>query len=161
MKAPLIVARQWMRHRVGVSYNEISGRYVELKNAEFYTPVKFREQSKNNRQASVDGSYSQQQASVLRYVFKDVYAYALVTYNHLIAEGVAKEQARLVLPQGMYTEFYFTCNLASLRHFIELRDHSGAQWEIQQYAKGLKQIAMGYWPIAIKTLEEIHGSYTK
>ena len=71
-----------------------------------------------------------------------------------MAKGVCREQARGVLPQNLYTEYYGTCNLNNLIKFINLRMHTGAQWEIQQVALGCLTIAESLWPIAVKSFKQ-------
>jgi len=149
VKAPIFVARQWFRHRIA-SFNEISGRYVEVKE-EFYIPKEFRKQSTNNRQASIEGNELDNERANLIYV-KTVKE-SFENYKELLALGVAREQARGVLPLNTYTEFYFTCNLRALLHFIKLRDHKNAQWEIQQYAKAMKEMAKEIFPETFRILE--------
>jgi len=70
-------------------------------------------------------------------------------YNDLMARGVCREQARGVLPQNLYTEYYGTANLNNLLKFIDLRTHEGAQWEIQKVAEACLDIATDLWPITI------------
>jgi thymidylate synthase (FAD) len=76
-------------------------------------------------------------------------------YNTLMARGVCREQARGILPQNLYTEYYGTCNLNNLIKFINLRTHSGAQWEIQKVALGCLEIAESLWPIAVKSYRDV------
>jgi thymidylate synthase (FAD) len=169
VKAPIFVARQWFRHRIA-SFNEISGRYVEVKE-EFYIPQNFRKQSENNRQASVDeyvdnierydpnspkANQSNQYGCFMhspKALVREHYEASFTLYQELLSAGVCREQARAVLPLATYTEYYFTCNLRALLHFIKLRDHDGAQWEIQQYAKILKEIAKNIFPETFKIIE--------
>ena len=158
---PLFIRSQHHRHRTW-SYNEISRRYTDL-DLMFYTPSEFRKQHKSNRQAS---EISQQFDPCMR-AYEDggrTYASALVRnhhqqslnlYNELITSGICREQARGVLPQNLYTEYYGTCNLNNLIKFIELRTHEGAQWEIQQVAKACLDIAENRWPITIAAYREI------
>ncbi len=153
--APIFVVRQWQRHRVGVSYNEISARYVEVLER-FYTPLEFREQAKNNRQASVQANESFNQDAA-RALYESAWKASFGAYHHLLELGVAKEQARGVLPVTQYTEFYFTCNLRALFHFLGLRDHAGAQWEIQQYARALAQLAEPLFPSAFEAWRELQA----
>tara|TARA_A100001015_G_scaffold232808_1_gene263760 strand:+ start:43 stop:783 length:741 start_codon:yes stop_codon:yes gene_type:complete len=151
---PLFIRSQHHRHRTW-SYNEISRRYTE-ENLRFYEPKKFRTQHKSNRQASnVD-----EVDPVLGY-YEDggkIFASALVRkhnvdsvhlYNNLMDNGVCREQARGVLPQNMYTEYYGTTNLNNLLKFVSLRIHEGAQQEIQDVAKACLFIAEKIWPITI------------
>ena len=70
-------------------------------------------------------------------------------FNLLIDKGVCREQARGVLPQNMYTQYYGTVNMSNLIKFIDLRIHEGAQWEIQKVAEACRDVAMGLWPISM------------
>lgn len=152
IKAPIFVARQWMRHRMN-SYNEISYRYVKCA-LEFYIPPKWRLQDTKNKQASV-GSFDNPEFTQ---TLKDAIAHSVKAYEHLLENGVGRELARSVLPLGTYTEFIFTCNLHSLMHFLKLRLHAGAQYEIQQYAQALLKCALPHFPIALGEWKRIHGS---
>ena len=82
---------------------------------------------------------------------------SVALYHDLMESGVCREQARGVLPQNLYTEYYGTCNLNNLIKFIELRTHEGAQWEIQQVARACLDIAEKLWPIAVESYREIRG----
>ncbi|HLB40480.1 MAG TPA: FAD-dependent thymidylate synthase [Candidatus Babeliales bacterium] len=144
VKAPLFVARQWLRHRMN-SYNEISYRYVEAP-IEFYTPVYWRHQDSNNRQAS-NGAFQDHDLAVQ---YREAIEQAVQTYQKLLAGGVCREQARAILPVCLYTQFIFTCNLRSLTHFLQLRLAAGAQQEIQAYAAGLLQLAEPHFPVSLK-----------
>ena len=75
-------------------------------------------------------------------------------YEELMSVGVCREQARMVLPQNLYTEYYYTTNVRNLMHFIELRTHEGAQWEIQQVAQAMLEIVEGLWPVTVKSFRE-------
>ena len=153
IKCPLFVTRQWHRHRTW-SYNEISRRYTSM-NLEFYVPKAYRQQAETNRQASTDKLIEETKDGknihdlVSAHTFK-----AFEFYEDLIKQGVAREQARMVLPQNMYTEMYATVNLHNLIHFVELRIHPGAQWEIQQYALKLLDLAEEAAPYAIKAIRK-------
>ena len=78
-------------------------------------------------------------------------------YNDLMSRGVCREQARGVLPQNLYIEYYGTVNLNNLLKFIDLRTHNGAQWEIQEVAKACLDIATEFWPITINSYKEIRS----
>jgi thymidylate synthase (FAD) len=134
IKAPIFVARQWMRHRTW-SFNEISRRYTS-ENVEFYIPNEFREQDETNKQGS-NGLLAGK--SFLRNAYQSSCEDALSVYNYLIEFGVAREQARGVLPMAMYTTFIGSVNLHNLLKFVTLRMHPHAQWEIRQYARAI------YW----------------
>jgi thymidylate synthase (FAD) len=165
IKVPLFVRSQHHRHRTW-SYNEISRRYTDF-NIEFYEPDNFRTQHESNRQASnsdninpnisvmtgncsISGGYHGPTSKVLELYHKD----SLRLFDALLEAGVCREQARGVLPQNMYTEYYGTVNLNNLLKFISLRVHEGAQWEIQELAKGMLEIAEGLWPIAVKAFRK-------
>ena len=158
VKAPLFVRSQHHRHRTW-SYNEISRRYTDF-NIEFYEPGAFRKQSKSNRQASdIDSSFNPYMPTdsldtLASYRVRDHHKKSLELYNKLMEAGVCREQARGVLPQNMYTEYYGTVNLNNLLKFVSLRIHEGAQWEIQELAQGMLKIAEGLWPIAVKAFRE-------
>ena len=84
-------------------------------------------------------------------------ARSLSLYDSLIDKGVCREQARGVLPQNLYTEYYGTANLHNLLKFISLRSHEGAQWEIQQVAKACLKIAEKHFPVSTRAyIEKYH-----
>ncbi len=158
---PLFIRSQHHRHRTW-SYNEISRRYTDF-DLKFYEPLSFRTQHKTNRQASnvdsidpviypdlCDPSFGKTAAACV----KEHHERSLDLYNSLMSKGVCREQARGVLPQNLYTEYYGTCNLSNLLKFIELRTHPGAQWEIQQVAHACLDIAESLWPAAVGTYRE-------
>mgnify|MGYP001199353984 CR=1 FL=1 len=156
---PLFVRSQHHRHRTW-AYNEISRRYTD-KDLRFYEPPNFRTQHKINRQASneldtinpiisrsrPDCSHPEKidASKLIKMHHRD----SLDLFDDLLAAGVCREQARGVLPQNLYTEYYGTCNLNNLVKFIDLRLHEGAQWEIQQVAKATLEIATDLFPVAV------------
>jgi len=75
---------------------------------------------------------------------------SLNIFNMMIDKGVCREQARGVLPQNLYTEYYATANLNNILKFVDLRTHEGAQWEIQQLAKGMLDILTDLYPITVE-----------
>ena len=155
-KVPLFIRSQHHRHRTW-SYNEISRRYTEF-NLEFYEPKQFRQQSKSNRQASTECLFDPHLGNVLGLaseVVKEHHEASLYLYDHLLEAGVCREQARGVLPQNLYTEYYGTVNLNNLFKFIGLRVHEGAQWEIQQVAKACLEIAEDLFPITTQAYMDI------
>jgi len=147
---PLYIRSQHHRHRTW-SYNEISRRYTDV-DLRFYEPKAFRTQHKSNRQASnaeelidpemvVDCNPGRAEGLVRLH-----HATSLSLFNQLIEAGVCREQARGVLPQNLYTEYYGTVNLSNLLKFIDLRTHEGAQWEIQKVAESCLEIATDLFP---------------
>lgn len=131
--APIFVARQWFRHRMA-SYNEVSGRYAEVKD-DFYIPAAWRTQDAVNRQGSV-AAPGLDHAGLSAKLAAQVRS-AMAAYREMLAAGVAREMARLVMPVNLYTQFYWTVNCRSLMNFISLRADRHAQWEMQQYALAL------------------------
>lgn len=154
---PIFVDRQMVRHRVGVSKNEISGRYVELRERNFQPP-QFRKQAPSNRQASVEDDGTLDQAGAAQ-VWQEAWRAAFGAYERLLALGVTREQARGVLPLSLYTESYFTFNVRSLLHFLELRDHEGAQWETRLYARALAQLAEPLFPVTFREWRALHAKH--
>ena len=156
---PLFVRSQHHRHRTW-SYNEISRRYTD-ENLRFYEPKLFRTQHKSNRQASninelsdpiMFPDLSDPEFGIGASVVVQRHNQASVKiYNNLMAKGVCREQARGVLPQNLYTEYYGTANLNNLLKFCSLRLHEGAQWEIQKVAEGIIGICKKLWPITIRS----------
>ena len=165
---PLYVRSQHHRHRTW-SYNEISRRYTD-KDLRFYEPSQFRTQHESNRQASnpeklINPNLAESYPSALlpssnSYASEEIvwhHKKSLKLFNKLIKAGVCREQARGVLPQNLYTEYYGTVNLNNLLKFISLRTHEGAQWEIQQAAKACLEIATDLWPVAVSSYRKIRG----
>lgn len=149
VKAPIFVLREWHRHRAGWSYNEWSMRYVQMGESvplEFYKPVNWRYQSKSNKQAS-EGEFKD---FSLDKIYNESNKVAVDTYNQLISAGVAREIARGVLPVCSYTAMFASCNLRSLMHFIHLRDSAAAQYEIRQYAAGMRKLVEDIFPESLK-----------
>jgi len=161
---PLFIRSQHHRHRTW-AYNEISRRYTSV-DMKFYSPPAFRTQHKSNRQASnnelIDPTLN---SSYIAIGFEDASKAvamhnnrSLGLYNALIDAGVCREQARGVLPQNLYTEYYGSVNLHNLFKFIGLRSHDGAQWEIQQVAKACLDIALKHFPVATEAYIKKHIS---
>jgi len=155
VKCPLFIARQWMRHRTW-SYNEISGRYTEM-DVEYYTPLKehIGTQGTANKQARYLG-YGEGWGGAADRI-RDAYANATGAYYDLLDNEVPREVARMVLPLGLYTRFYATVDLNNLIKFVGLRDHEGAQWEIQQYARAVAKLAAKECPISVSALLGEHN----
>jgi len=135
VKCPIFVARQWFRHRWS-SFNEISGRYTEMK-YEFYHPGSWRTQ-KDKNYAYEDPP--PEKGAALTAALEDHYRRVYELYEDMLAQGVAKEQARIVLPLALYTQFYWTVNARSLINFLRLRTDRHAQYEIRAYAERIEEI---------------------
>ena len=162
VKAPEFVMRQWYKHVVGIettssssakdhAWNEISGRYVPV--TDFYTPDNWRKQSEDNKQTS-QGSGEDQNA--VKETFESVMKYVLDSYQKMLDLGVAKEQARMILPLNQYTEVYWTASFQAIMNFIDLRDEPTAQWEIQLYAKAMKELILEIYPETTKIWFEVN-----
>jgi len=156
---PMFVRSQHHRHRTW-SYNEISRRYTDY-DIRFYEPTEFRTQHKSNRQASnientvnptlniYDPACNKPFKILASKRINLHHMDSLKLFDELLQSGVCREQARGVLPQNMYTQYYGTVNLNNLIKFISLRSHEGAQWEIQKVADACKKIATELWPVAM------------
>ena len=164
LKAPEFVMRQWYKHVVGIettsssvtkdhAWNEISGRYIPVK--EYYYPEVWRKQSDDNKQAS-EGELDDLQQKRMTQIYNEYMRHVEMTYERMVDAGMAKEQARIVLPLSQYTLVYWTASFQSIMNFIELRDEPTAQWEIQQYAKALKGIMLGIFPETTKLWSETY-----
>jgi thymidylate synthase (FAD) len=165
-KVPEFVARQWYKHVVGISYseaptvdhawNEISLRYVNAGEFDFYTPRGFRMQSTDNKQASTDLLVNDPDLK-LEEGYRSHCQQSLKLYQELVEAGVAKEQARGVLPLSIYTEFYWTASLQAVVNFITLRRHAGAQYEIREYANAIETFTKLVVPISYESLLSLEG----
>ncbi|GAA2226680.1 FAD-dependent thymidylate synthase [Streptomyces amakusaensis] len=121
ISAPIFVFREFMRHRAGWSYNEESGRYRELQPV-FYVPGQDRklvQEGRPGKYVFVDGSPAQHK--VVSDAMEDSYRRSYETYQEMLAAGIAREIARSVLPVGLFSSMYATCNARSLMHFLGLR----------------------------------------
>lgn len=135
VKAPIFVARQWMRHRTS-SYNEASARYKEFE-WDTFTPESWRVQDLENKQSS-NGEIDHQ--SLTTSMVHSTYDRSRKSYESMLEHNVAREQARTVMPVGQYTEFFVSYNLRNLFHFLELRSDDHAQYEIRVYANAMLEI---------------------
>jgi thymidylate synthase (FAD) len=146
IRAPIFVAREWFRHRVG-SFNEFSMRYAKATD-EFYVP----EPEDVRSQVGKPGAYSFEPvpddvAEATREELRGVYESAFTAYERLVELGVARELARAVLPVGAYTEFYWTVNARALMNFLSLRNSETAQREIRRYAEACEQFLADKMPV--------------
>ena len=164
LKAPEFVMRQWYKHVVGIettssyptkdhAWNEISGRYTPV--VDYYVPEVWRKQSEDNKQAS-EGVLNNLQQKRMRQIYNSFLNDVERTYETMVNSGMAKEQARVVLPLSQYTEVYWTASFQAIMNFIELRDESTAQWEIQQYAKSIKEMMFDIYPETTKIWSEVY-----
>ena len=162
---PLFIRSQHHRHRTW-AYNEISRRYTSV-DIKFYEPNEFRTQHKSNRQASNNEllnpiiEYNRSGLPVSAVASEMVRAHhkeCLKLFDNLLSSGVCREQARGVLPQNLYTQYFGTVNLHNLLKFVSLRVHEGAQWEIQEMAKGMLKIVEKLYPVTVGAYNEVRGN---
>ena len=154
---PLFVRSQHHRHRTW-SYNEISRRYTD-ENLQFYEPDAFRTQHKINRQASNEDDLTNPELEQYFYLeasekVKSHHTNSVSLYRELTAAGICREQARGVLPQNMYTEYYGTANLSNILKFVDLRLDSHAQWEIQKVSQAVLDIATELFPVTVNAYKK-------
>lgn len=146
VRAPIFVARQWLRHRTA-SVNEISGRYSVL-DADCFEPEQLEAQSSGNRQGRdrvpCEGAGLVRQAQ----------QWAVEAYRALLAAGCARELARIVLPLSVYTEWYWKIDLHNLLHFLELRLAPEAQAEIRAYAEAIATYVREWVPVTWEAFED-------
>lgn len=154
IKAPIFVARQWHRHRTA-SINEASARYKVLP-TEGYVPEEFKLQSNSNHQGASEDPIPEELSDGARLNTFNAYAKSFVAYDDMIEAGIAREQARIVMPVGQYTEWYWKMDLHNLFHFLELRLDPHAQYEIRVYAEAILSILkdLGGFEYSIEIFEQ-------
>jgi thymidylate synthase (FAD) len=136
VRAPVLVWWQWSRHRMG-HYNAQSGRYTPFKEDDFYVPLAWRRQSKDNKQGS-EGTLDPAEAEPLTAALLAHYQQGFNLYEQALAAGVAKEQARLFLPGfAVYYTWIVKTDAHNLMHFLSLRMAPDAQEEIRVYAQAI------------------------
>lgn len=169
IKAPEVVMRQLYKHVVGIeataadptkdhAWNEISGRYKPVQ--DYYYPEVWRKQSASSKQAS-DGVVDDNTNEEICDIFKQHMEHTIQLYNDLLARGVAREQARLVLPLNQYTEVIWTASAQAILNFIWLRDEETAQIEIQQYAQAIRELLRWRFPTLHDIWFETKGEGSK
>ena len=165
IKAPEFVMRQWYKHVVGIettsnsatkdhAWNEISGRYVPVE--DYYEPSVWRKQSDDNKQAS-EGVLDDLQQKRMNDAYNDLMRKVRMTYDKMVEAGMAKEQARIILPLNQYTEVYWTASFQAVMNFIELRNEKTSQIEIQEYAKVMLEQMKEVFPKTTKIWSEVNG----
>ena len=147
VKAPIFVVREWHRHRTQ-SYNEWSGRYSVLE-PEFYIPNYIRQQTGKPGAYTFEEVTDSMTRTMTRDIIRNTSEHAYGMYEGLLASGIAKEQARVILPVNIYTKFYATANLRNWLKFLELRNSKHAMYEIRQYAKAIEEILFDLYPVTV------------
>lgn len=150
IKCPIFVARQWMRHRTA-SINEYSARYSIVPD-QVYNPSEWRLQSETNKQGSSDQVLPTDDIMIEQYDQTCTDAFTL--YHTFINANVTREQARMILPQSTYTEFYWKIDLRNLLGFIRLRIDSHSQYEIRVFSEALANVVKEWVPLVWEAFED-------
>lgn len=153
IKCPLFIARQWHRHRTW-AYNEVSARYTELPE-EFYVPLdeQITQQSTDNKQMRTTEQHPK--AAEFRNIIHTKCSESFSAYRYLLKAGCPRELARSVLPAATYTRFFASVSLHNLFHFLRLRLHEHAQYEIRVYAEAMLSLTKKMFPVAVTAFEEL------
>ena len=146
IKAPIFVARQLVKHQVGLVWNEVSRRYVDDE-PEFYIPDRWRLKADNKKQGSSD--------ETIEYNIDGSIQFVKQTYDNLLRAGVAPEMARMVLPQNLYTEWYWSGTLMAFARVCNLRCAKDTQWETRQIADMIDYESSKLFPTSWKYLRHI------
>lgn len=158
IKAPIFIFREIHRHRT-FSYNEMSGRYIQMPNEHYVPNLRF--QDEKNKQSSITDHHVRQGCYELDNFQSIIKQEQDFIYEHYedcwIANGVAKEVARINTPVSRYSIMWMKGNLRNWLAFLSLRDHKAAQWEMQEYARAIASIVKELWPRTYNLYEE----YTK
>ena len=146
---PIFVARQRFKHVVGFVYNEVSRRYVDDA-PDFFIPTEWRNRPEGSAKQGSSGINQDQENTTLMYtVFLEK---AKQLYSDMLKKGIAPEQARMVLPQSMYTSYYVTGSLSAFARLYNQRSDSHAQKEIQDVAHMIDDIISPLYPVSWRAL---------
>ena len=143
IKAPIFVARQLVKHQVGLVWNEVSRRYVDDE-PEFYVPKKWRLKAKDKKQGSSDETIEYSLGSTMEFLKQ--------TYNNMLKANIAPELARMILPQNLYTEWYWSGTLIAFARICNLRCKPDTQFETQQIANMIDSVSKEKFPVSWKAL---------
>ena len=146
IKAPVFVARQLVKHQVGLVWNEVSRRYVDDE-VEFYEPTEWRLAAENKKQGSSD--------ETVPFSVTPTHEWCRQTYKNLLNAGVAPEMARMILPQSMYTEWYWSGTLYAFARVCNLRCKPDAQKETQMVADQIDVLAKELFPNSWEALRDV------
>jgi thymidylate synthase (FAD) len=139
IKAPIFVRTQLFKHKVGFTENEVSRRYIS-EPPQVYYPRWRGKPTNGAKQGSDDFLPVNEELNTINRHYEMTVRESLLTYHELIDRGVAPEQARAVLPQGTYTEWWWTGSLSAYARVYAQRIDAHAQWEVQQYAQAINLI---------------------
>ena len=145
ISAPVFVARQLVKHQVGLVWNEVSRRYVDDE-PEFYTPTEWRKSAENKKQGSSD--------ETVEYSVLPAYTFAKQCYENMLRMDIAPEMARMVLPQSMMTEWYWSGTLYAFARVCNLRCKPDAQKETRDVGWGIDKHARELFPASWKALRD-------
>jgi len=148
IKAPISIRTQLYKHKVGFVENEVSRRYVKDE-PEIYNPRWRSAPTDGAKQGSSDFMMG---TTFMDDFYQDIVEESLSCYEELLANGVAPEQARFVLPQGTYTEWWWTGSLAAYARVCKLRSDPHAQWEVREYAAAISKTIEPLFPESWKAL---------
>ena len=143
IKAPIFVARQLVKHQVGLVWNEVSRRYVDDK-PEFYIPFLWRKRAENKKQGSSDEE--------VEYDITDLIKTAKEFYSEMLEADIAPEMARMILPQNMMTEWYWSGSLMAFARVVNLRIKEDTQEETRVVATHIEKHLKDHFPISAKHL---------
>lgn len=148
---PIFVARQEFKHVIGFTRNETSRRYVD-DSPEFFAPEVWRSRPDGSVKQGSGGDHGESELYASRYA--KLLEQIEWLYGDMIADGIAPEQARMILPQSMMTSYYVTGSLAAFARFYRQRSDSHAQVEIQDLARQVGEIIAPLFPVSWKALAE-------
>ena len=151
IKAPIFVARQLVKHQVGGVWNEVSRRYVDSE-PEFYFPEVWRGRPTDGAKQGSSGEVTHVHGVLVSHGAQYAASTALGTYNQLIEGGVAPEQARMILPQNMMTEWYWTGSLTLFARVCKERLAPGAQAETRDVASLIAREVELLFPVSWNAL---------
>lgn len=151
IKAPISIRTQLFKHKQGFVENEVSRRYV-TDEPEFYSPNWRTKPTNGAKQGSEDFVKDSIQRESFDRIYRESVAKAHGYYKYMIESGIAPEQARFVLPQGTYTEWWWTGSLAAYARVYALRSDTHAQWEVREYANAVSTIIEPLFPVSWKAL---------
>jgi thymidylate synthase (FAD) len=149
IKAPIFVRTQLFKHKVGFVENEVSRRYV-VDEPEFYTPIWRNAPTDGAKQGS--SGFVIEPSVLMMNGFREAAEKCVEVYNGLLASGVAPEQARSILPQSTYTEWWWTGSLAAFARVFKQRTDAHAQWEVQRYADAMGELIRPLYPVSWEQL---------
>ena len=151
IKAPVFVARQLVKHQVGLTWNEVSSRYVDDE-PEFYIPDEWRGTAENKKQGSSDESIDINPHGRIIDEYQSALKRTKWTYEYLMRLGVCPEQARMVLPQSLITEWYWSGTLMAFARVCNLRSKPDSQKETQNVGWDIDRFARKLFPASWRAL---------